>query len=206
MAEVTSGGVESKAPNPAADVAKTAATAAATPTRRIPMSVPMQSLEVPEISGHNLYWFKESRIERAKAAGYELVGKEEVSLNPKGVGADRRLSGNTDLGTNVSIVAGTDQHGHPERLVLMKIRSEWWNEDHGLLDARNAQIVESIFEGEKVGARVGDEASSSGGTADLPDHAYVRKDQIRGPPILNRKPRKAHGPGRYRPAAAERSN
>src|ERR1700676_276687 len=87
---------------------------------RIPMSVPMRKLEVPEISGYHLHWIKESNIPRALQACYEFVDYDEVPVNQRGVGTDTEMSGNTDLGSRVSI------------------------------DTRNAGIMGSIFRGEKI--------------------------------------------------------
>lgn len=156
--------------------------------RRIPMSVPVRKLEVDPIPGFHLHWHRESNVDRAKQAGYELVTPTEVRINHRSIGNDKTLGGNTDLGSCVSIVGSADS-ANVERLVLMKLKEEWWQEDKAALDARNASIVEGIFEGEKVGIPDG------AGTQDLPANAYVKTA------ILNRGPRKAkqtRGPrGRY---------
>lgn len=132
---------------------------------RIPMSVPMQKLQVPEIQGYHLHWMLDQggRIQQAIRAGYEFVEQEEVELNNFGLADDASKSGNTDLGSRVSISAGADlgQDGTEQRLYLMKIRQEWWEEDQRQLEARNEQIA----------------ASLRGGTPDAgsndPSHRYI---------------------------------
>jgi hypothetical protein len=142
-----------KDPNPAnKNAANPAQVATAKPTeerrRRIPMSAPVRRLEVEEIPGYRTYWFRESNVIRAQAAGYEFVNKEDVKLLSIPVASNPGGDGNTDLGTHVSIVAGTTEHGQPERLVLMKIKREWFREDQRELAEMNAKRLESIFGGE----------------------------------------------------------
>jgi len=137
-------------PSPAA--APTAAKAAVQATRqRIPMSVPMQKMQVPELPGYYLHWFREENVPRAAQAGYEMVKRDEVSLNPLDVGSSRSVDGNTDLGSNVTFVSGTNEHGQPQRAVLMKLKQEFRDEDQKLADERNARILRAIFAGEAVG-------------------------------------------------------
>jgi len=156
--------------------------------RRVPMSAPVQRLQVEPIDGFHLHWFAESRVERAKQAGYELVHKGEVSVNSRQIGSPKSLGGSTDLGDCVSIVGGEVANGTVERLVLMKLKQEWWEEDKKLLDQRNAQIMGSIFEGEAVGGK-------DGNTAPLPDHAYAGNRSMNIKPVLNRGIKRAQ-PGR----------
>jgi hypothetical protein len=117
---------------------------------RIPMSVPLRKLEVPEIAGYHLHWIKESNIPRALAAYYEFVEWNEVPVNQRNPGTDTEVSGNTDLGSHVSIAAGMGANDKPERLVLMKLAEEYWLKDREVIDARNAGVMGSIFRGEKI--------------------------------------------------------
>lgn len=129
--------------------------------RRIPLSVPRRRLEASPIPGFVLYWFKESNIEIAIQAGYDFVDNREVILNQSVESSSGDLSGNTDLGSRVSVIGGTSERGGPERLVLMKIREEWWVEDRKLLDAENAQVIQAVFGGQIFGAdRAGDHTQS----------------------------------------------
>lgn len=135
---------------------KTLNPANATPTRasdrkRIPMSVPVQKLAVPDIPGYHLHWFRTEpgRIERAQTAGYEFVTPEEVHVNSVGIGVDSATSGNTDMGSLVSIVAGKELEadGQPRRLVLMKLKLEYYNEDQAQIEEQNLRTAESIMGG-----------------------------------------------------------
>lgn len=119
--------------------------------KRIPMSVPIQKLEVPAIPGYHLHWFRgdASRIQRAMDGGYERVLSNEVSLNNVSLGGNSALSGSTDMGSGVSTVAGKElgPDGQPIRMVLMKIKQEWYEEDQKLVEQRNDQVADSISGG-----------------------------------------------------------
>jgi hypothetical protein len=174
--------------------------------RRVPMSSAERTLEVDDIPGYHLHWFREVRVERAKAAGYELVAPHEVRLNNHSIGAPQALGGNTDLGSHVSVIGSIEgSGGRPERLVLMKIKEEWWQEDQAALAERNLRTMRDIFVGEKIGA------AEAGGAAALPDHGYVKSDRTSfekgGPPsgpakaalpIMNRGMPKARTGGRFK--------
>jgi len=132
---------QNPANSPAVDVAA---------KKRIPMSTPSRRLEAPEIPGYHLYWFKDSNIPRALQAGYEFVEDREAHVNQVGVGTDKTLSGNADLGSRVRVIAGTAEGGGVEHLTLMKIKEEFWIEDRKLIDARNADIMSAIFREEQI--------------------------------------------------------
>jgi len=117
---------------------------------RVPMSVAMRKLEVPEIPGYHTHWIKESNIPRAKAAWYEFVDDHEVPINQRNPGMDTEISGNTDLGSRVSIAAGIGADSKPERLYLMKLKEEYWTQDRAKIDGRNAEMMGQIFRGEKI--------------------------------------------------------
>ncbi len=116
--------------------------------KRIPMSVPVQKLEVPDIPGYHLHWFKgePARIARALDGGYEFVKSGELQINNVSLGGDSAESGNTDMGSNISIVAGSGlgTDGQPLRMVLMKIKLEWYEEDQRLQEDRNEQVAASL--------------------------------------------------------------
>ena len=129
--------------------------------RRIPMSVPVLKLETAEIPGYHLHWFMNSpaRLQRALDGGYEFVDEREIQINNVSLGGTSAVSGNTDLGTRVSIVSGQEvgKDGQPSRLVLMKIKEEWYQEDRQVLEARNTQIRDSL-----VGGMIGAEHDGAG--------------------------------------------
>ena len=129
--------------------------------RRIPLSVPRRKLEADPIPGFVLYWFKESNIPIALDGGYEFVERNEVRLNQVNEANPADTSGSTDLGNRVSVIGDAiGERGVPERLVLMKIREEFWREDRQALDHENAKIIQSIFGGEIVAAERGDHSYS----------------------------------------------
>lgn len=139
--------------------------------KRIPMSVPVQKLEAPEIPGYHLHWFRgdAARIQRAMDGGYERVLDGEISLNNVSLGGNSAVSGSTDMGSGVSIVAGKElgPDGQPIRMVLLKIKQAWYEEDQKLVEDRNDQVANSITGG-LAGAAV---ASDKGET----NQRYVGK-------------------------------
>lgn len=141
-------------PNPA-DKATQAATADKPVRRRVSMSLPVRKLEMPDLPGYHLHWFLEGRIPRAMEGGYEFVKSDELPVNQKGVGTDSTISGNADLGTNISVISG---EADLQKLVLMKIREEFWREDQRELELRNASVLSGIFRDEKI---MGDEKQAA---------------------------------------------
>jgi hypothetical protein len=89
--------------------------------KRIPMSVPVQKLEAPDIPGYHLHWFTGTpeRIQRALDAGYEFVDDAEAGLNNTTLGGTSTRTGNTDMGSRVSVVSGNEVglDGQPVRLI-----------------------------------------------------------------------------------------
>lgn len=143
-----------KESNPANIESKTAAE-----RKRIPMNIPVQKLQVDEIPGYVLYWFRNDpgRVQRALRAGYEFVEENEIQVNYTGLGSDSASSGNTDMGSRVSVVSGDDisSDGQPARLVLMKIKKELHEEDLAAQARINDRVAASLrgdFETGKIGA------------------------------------------------------
>ena len=123
--------------------------------QRVPMSIPQLKLEVPDIPGYHLHWMMgaPARLAQAKKAGSEFVEDDETEVANSGLADDASKSGNTDMGSRVSIIAGsTDDNGQAQRLYLMKIRQEWWEEDQSKLEDRNDQIASTLRGGNDVGA------------------------------------------------------
>lgn len=129
--------------------------------KRIPMSVPVQKLEAPDIPGYHLHWFNGTpeRLQRAQEGGYEFVYDRDMKINAVGLGSDSTASGNTDMGSQVSIVAGSElgRDGQPIRLILMKIKQEWYDEDQKHQENRNEQVVAAL-----KGGMMGAEKDASG--------------------------------------------
>ena len=129
--------------NPASIAGKTAAE-----RKRIPMSVPVQRLEAPEMPGYHLHWFigTQERLQRALDAGYEFVDERELKINNVSLGGDSTKSGNTDMGSRVSVVSGQEvgKDGQPTRLILMKIKQEWYEADQQLVIDRNEKVAAAL--------------------------------------------------------------
>lgn len=123
---------------------------------RVPMSLPVQKLAVPDIPGYHLHWMlgNPSRIQQAVRAGYEFVESDEIDVVNTGLADSSSRSGNTDLGSRVSLSAGSDlgENGQEQRLYLMKIKQEWFDEDQKALEGRNEEIARSIRGGQGVGS------------------------------------------------------
>lgn len=147
--------------------------------KRIPMSVPVQKLEAPDIPGYHLHWFlgTPERLQRATDGGYEFVDERELRLNNVSLGGDSAKSGNTDMGSRVSVVSGQEigRDGQPTRLVLMKIKQEWYEEDQKLVEGRNQQVIDTLLGG-----------LQDGGSGDT-SHRYVDKKRTNIPDFFKRK-------------------
>ena len=148
--------------------------------KRIPMSVPVQRLEAPDMPGFHLHWFIGSpeRLQRALDGGYEFVDERELKINNVSLGGDSTKSGNTDMGSRVSVVSGQEvgKDGQPTRLILMKIKQEWFDEDQKLVEARNEQVAAALR-----GGLLGVEQDKPGDTA----LRYIDKARTKIPDLFN---------------------
>jgi len=164
----TVGGTPGQQSNPANVPGRTSAE-----RQRIPMSVPLQKLQVPELPGYHLHWFRGTpdRIARAQQGGYEFVGDHEVALNNLDLGGESAVSGNTDMGSRVSVISGDEvgRDGQPVQMILMKIRQEWWEEDQLKVEARNEQVAAALR-----GGQVGAGKAGSEGPGDIANR-YVKQ-------------------------------
>lgn len=155
--------------------------------QRIPMSVPVQKLSVPEIPGFHLHWMRgdRARIQQALRGGYEFVAPSEVDILNAGIGTSTAISGNTDMGDRVSVASGDDisDDGQTGRLYLMKIRLDWYVEDQKHLEARNEQIAAAL-RGDPYGA----EAAAGDMNPGDPRHRTAKLTEI--PDMFRRKPNK----------------
>ena len=160
-------------------------TATVSERTRVPFSVPVARLAVPEIPGFHLHWFlgTPQRIQRAQQGGYEFVLDEEVQLNNRGLGGGSLEDGNTDMGSRVTQVAG-DEIGHdgqPVRLVLMKIKEEWWLEDQKALVSEGSRL--DNIRKSLLGGLIGSEKQSAEDKA----QTYVDQSRTKIPDFLKRK-------------------
>lgn len=160
--------------------------------KRVPMTFPVLKLEVPEIPGYHLHWMEGTaqRLTQAEKAGYEFVDESEVQVNETRLGGDASKSGNTDLGTRVSTVAGKEVggDGQPIRLYLMKQRQEWYEEDQKILEKRNTSIAETLTASFRRGVVGG---PAAGETSEDVGQRYVNPVRTKIPDLFTPKKRRA---------------
>lgn len=115
------------------------------PENYIPMSAPTQRLQVPDKEGFTRHWFRgdAGRIQRAMQAGYQFVHPDDVKVNNFDLGGDAKTSGNTDLGTRVSISSGDEG----ERLYLMEVPNELYEYSMKILHDRNEGVAAALRSG-----------------------------------------------------------
>jgi hypothetical protein len=115
---------------------------------RIPMSVPQLRLAVPEIPGYHLHWMlgTPARLAQAQKAGYTFVEDDEADVNNFDLGGDASASGNSDMGSRVSLVAGGDTgaDGEATRLYLMKLPESDWESDQAKLAVLNDEVAANL--------------------------------------------------------------
>lgn len=170
--------------------------------KRVPMTLPQTRLSAPEIPGYHTHWMFGSadRIAQAEAAGYEFVLPAEVrgKLSARITGVGSPADGDSsDLGDRVTTLANphgggeVDGTGQPARLVLMKQKLEWYEEDQRLLQARNDSVVDALtasFRSGTVGGKADGETSE-----DMAQRYVGQSGGVRGvkiPDLFKRKTRK----------------
>jgi hypothetical protein len=120
-----------------------------------PMSSGTQRLTAPEREGYHRRWFRgdPGRIARAQQAGYEFVSPDDVELNNLDLGGDAKKSGNTDLGSRVSVISGDEPgpDGQYGRMYLMECPIALYEHSRALHQDRVDDIADSL-RGGKVGA------------------------------------------------------
>lgn len=129
-----------------------------------PMSAGVQKLAVPEKEGFHRRWFRGDlgRLMRAQRAGYTFVEAADVDLANFDLGGDAKNSGNTDLGTRVSVISGDEMgpDGQPQRLYLMQCPNELYQYSRNLLEDRNESVAEAL-RGGKIGAEQDERADDT---------------------------------------------
>lgn len=119
-----------------------------------PMSAGVEKLAVPEREGYHRRWFRGTpgRIGQAQRAGYTFVNTDDVDLNNFDLGGDASVSGNTDMGTRVSVISGEDAgpDGQPGRMYLMECPIELYEHSRELHQDRVDGIAEAL-RGGKIG-------------------------------------------------------
>jgi hypothetical protein len=96
------------------------------------------------IPGYHMHVFNDEpgRVQQALDNGYEFVEPEEI-----GGTSAKVVSNNTDVGSKVRYLVGTDGVGEPKYGFLMKIKQEWYDEDQALLQQRNDKTDAAIRSG-----------------------------------------------------------
>lgn len=105
---------------------------------RRPFSSKEPNLPLPTIAGFIPRWFndEENRLPRAQDAGWEFVNPSEFpTFRPS-----QHVAPNSDLGSRISVVCGTDELGQSIRAYLMKINKDFWDEDQA---AKQKEIDET---------------------------------------------------------------
>jgi hypothetical protein len=168
---------------------------------RVPMSVPRQKLQVPALSGFHLYWMLEENVGAAFRAGYQMVKTDELSLLQMNVATAGSVSGNMDMGTNISALGNkpsSENGGRQQMLYLMKLKEEWFRADQRKIAERNAGVMNAVFRGEKIIDTFDDGETKKGTNENADDKALRYVDRERsGPgglktmkPLFNRPARK----------------
>lgn len=110
--------------------------------RRVPLGTPEMKLTAENREGYVRRWFngKGNRLSRAQQAGYTFV-EDDTFI---GEGAESR---NSDIGSAVSQIVGTNEDGSPLRAYLMEIRREWYEEDQAAKQAAIDEREDAIRNG-----------------------------------------------------------
>jgi hypothetical protein len=113
---------------------------------RLSLNAPSRRLEVPSLPGYHLHWFLERNIPKAIAGWYEFVTPEEMPAADVSIGGRTKGATSDDLGgSRISAIAGVDEQGRPEQLVLMKIREEWFMREQRKIAERNLAVIQQVF-------------------------------------------------------------
>lgn len=113
-----------------------------------PLGAASKRLDAPARDGYVRRWIRGdfNRISRAQQAGYTFVSQDDVNINNFDIGGDAKDSGNSDLGTRISVISGDDiaQNGQPGRLYLMEIPEELYEHGRGFQEERNDSVAEAL--------------------------------------------------------------
>lgn len=113
-----------------------------------PFQAGVGKLEVPSREGYVRYWFRgePGRLRQAMQAGWTFVNPDEVKLNNFDLGGDAKNSGNTDMGSRVSVISGgdVDSAGNPNRLYLMECPNHLYELGRKALNETNDGIATAL--------------------------------------------------------------
>lgn len=119
------------------------------PRKRFHFGVPQAKLQPAcELDpAFHYHWINDipGRVEMALASGYQFVVKTEITLTPGVVPRD------SDPGSHVSAIVGSQEGGDPLRAYLMKIPLELYEESQGIIQQRIDRVDEAIRQGKTSG-------------------------------------------------------
>jgi hypothetical protein len=102
---------------------------------RVPPGQPRMKLIVEGLQeGHRGYWAKKDQFDDLKNGGYTFVNREGIEVGTTG-------EGNTDLGSIVSQSDGSSG----DRLYLMEIREDWYQENEAIKQKEITETEEQIL-------------------------------------------------------------
>lgn len=133
-----------------------------------PMTSATLRLQVPDRDGYHRHWFRGTpeRIARAQQAGYSFVDPEaleEGSINNFDLGGDSDKTGNTDLGSRVSIISGgeLDTTGQPGRMYLMECPMEYFDHAQSIVNESTDDVATALRGGTIGEGRNGEKSADS---------------------------------------------
>jgi len=80
-----------------------------------------------------------NRVAEALNGGYRFVESKKNTKIGSGSGDN-----NTDMGSRVSMLAGTSKNGTPIKAYLMEIKEEWYEEDQATKEQKNKVVDDAI--------------------------------------------------------------
>lgn len=114
---------------------------------RVPFGVPQSRLTVANQEPGFIYrWVNDDgrgRLDRALAGGYEFA----PTVTGQKVGSGT-ADGNSDVGSRVSRIVGTQEGGAGMRAYLMRIKREWYIEDQRAKQAQVDEVDKAIRRGD----------------------------------------------------------
>lgn len=131
---------------------------------KLRMSVDSNTIERLKKEGKVPRWVNDDgkgRVQKLQQRGYDFVSDENVKVGEGG-------QENTDLGTRVSRIVGTDKSGNPLRAYLMVQDSEYYAEDQSEKENVNMMVDDAIRGGKSPGSN---ETSSDDGKG---NRTYVK--------------------------------
>lgn len=124
------------------------------------------------IPGHDMRWFNDTpgRISKAEAGGWDFVSDGEVEMSD----SNKVTNKNSDLGGKIRAIVGVTDNNEPLYAYLMKIKSEWRQEDQDDMIGKINSTEQDMVKNQ------GMNAERLGSNKYLPDNRKVALDMKRG--------------------------